>query len=298
MDDEKSPGQPNQGLSREQKVGFTLLLIFAIVAVGLGIIQIRNTMYQPFTLGSGVPSEVGEEINGVETLAYRDTDLDGLSDFDELYVYETSPYLADTDSDGITDQQEIQIGESPLCPHGRFCGTQVASTYDSGTASTSLSYTQLSNYQTDYDFTQEMKTAQEAFFNQLKSNPTEVRQLLIQQGMSADEVNMVSDEDLKALVDAAINSSMNTNGTSGSSTLSTTVPTVSQFSSDSVTNKISSDINLPPELLNKLSDPKEARTLLISQGFDKSSVDAMSDSQIIQMLQEVLNTLLGSSVSQ
>jgi hypothetical protein len=37
------------------------------------------------------------------SLSQRDTDRDGISDYDELYVLGTDPYLSDTDRDGIPD---------------------------------------------------------------------------------------------------------------------------------------------------------------------------------------------------
>ena len=52
---------------------------------------------------------------------YRDTDKDGLNDFDESYVYLTSRYLADTDSDGLSDKAEVDKGTDPLCPEGQTC---------------------------------------------------------------------------------------------------------------------------------------------------------------------------------
>ncbi|MCK4859621.1 MAG: hypothetical protein KAS87_03565, partial [Candidatus Omnitrophica bacterium] len=45
----------------------------------------------------------------------------GLSDWDELYFYNTSPYLEDSDSDGFTDKQEIDNDKDPNCPAGRDC---------------------------------------------------------------------------------------------------------------------------------------------------------------------------------
>lgn len=38
-----------------------------------------------------------------------DTDGDGLSDYDEVYVYFTDPLLADTDGDGLSDGEEVNI---------------------------------------------------------------------------------------------------------------------------------------------------------------------------------------------
>lgn len=43
-----------------------------------------------------------------------DSDKDGLSDVDEIYIYHTDPQLPDTDGDGYLDNQEISKGFSPL----------------------------------------------------------------------------------------------------------------------------------------------------------------------------------------
>mgnify|MGYP004525132229 FL=1 len=43
-----------------------------------------------------------------------DSDMDGLSDYDETNVYKTDPLQADTDGDGVSDYDEIQLGLDPL----------------------------------------------------------------------------------------------------------------------------------------------------------------------------------------
>ena len=44
----------------------------------------------------------------------KDTDGDGLSDYDEVKVYHTKPLVADSDNDGYLDGDEIRTGTSPL----------------------------------------------------------------------------------------------------------------------------------------------------------------------------------------
>ena len=116
-----SEEQGREGLSKEQKIGVILLSIFSVFAIGLGILQIRNTMYAPFALNKKIPPLLRDDINTEEALMYRDTDKDGLNDFDESYVYLTSRYLADTDSDGLSDKAEVDKGTDPLCPEGQTC---------------------------------------------------------------------------------------------------------------------------------------------------------------------------------
>lgn len=47
-------------------------------------------------------------------LKERDSDGDGLSDYDERYNQGTDPFIVDTDRDGITDGEEVAIGTDPL----------------------------------------------------------------------------------------------------------------------------------------------------------------------------------------
>jgi hypothetical protein len=46
-------------------------------------------------------------------LAFRDSDADGLSDFDEVYVFNTNPNQASTDG-GLTDSEKILNGVNPI----------------------------------------------------------------------------------------------------------------------------------------------------------------------------------------
>ncbi len=45
--------------------------------------------------------------------ATEDSDIDGITDYDELTLYKTNPFSADTDNDGFTDEVEILAGFDP-----------------------------------------------------------------------------------------------------------------------------------------------------------------------------------------
>jgi hypothetical protein len=45
-----------------------------------------------------------------------DTDGDGLTDRDEVEIYESNPLLKDTDHDGVSDGEEVKNGDSPNGP--------------------------------------------------------------------------------------------------------------------------------------------------------------------------------------
>ncbi len=114
---------PQHEFTSEQKTGFVLLLVFGVLTVVLGFLQLRNTIYKPFVIKA--KADGSEKLNALlddtTRLQSIDTDQDGLSDYEELNFIQTSPYIPDTDSDGITDKQEIDNGTDPLCPEGDSC---------------------------------------------------------------------------------------------------------------------------------------------------------------------------------
>jgi hypothetical protein len=114
---------PRQGLTSAQKTGFVLLLIFGILAVGMGVLQMRNNIFGPFVLHIDKTNldEASLFMDENARLQSIDTDHDGLNDYEEIYFYETSAYLPDTDSDGLDDKTEISQGKNPFCPEGEAC---------------------------------------------------------------------------------------------------------------------------------------------------------------------------------
>ena len=54
------------------------------------------------------------DIRAVNFSATADTDGDGISDYDEAYVYGSDPWLADSDGDGLSDGDEVGWGTNPL----------------------------------------------------------------------------------------------------------------------------------------------------------------------------------------
>jgi len=114
------PSRPPLG--RGQKISAVILGIFAVAVIGMWFAQFRKNILSP--LRSPVASgnlSAQEAPNSDDALRGKDTDNDGLSDWDELNLYKTSPYLEDTDSDGISDQVEISGGKDPNCPEGQNC---------------------------------------------------------------------------------------------------------------------------------------------------------------------------------
>lgn len=61
-----------------------------------------------------------DEIKYETNPIYYDTDIDNLTDFEEIFNYGTNPTVKDTDSDGASDSWEIQNGYDPLVFNERF----------------------------------------------------------------------------------------------------------------------------------------------------------------------------------
>ncbi len=114
------------GLTLEQKLGFAFLFVFAVLFLIISFFQIRANLYRPYALSNAVPDILIKEkfSDPVEALHFRDTDRDGLTDFEEIYIYGTSAYLSDTDGDGIGDKEEIAQGKNPVCAEGTACDKQ------------------------------------------------------------------------------------------------------------------------------------------------------------------------------
>lgn len=114
--------QPAVGLN--PKVTFGFLLGLSVLTLGLGFWQIGRSIKAPFELAAlNNAGNVSGQSDGavISALRSKDTDQDGLYDYDEFYTYQTSPYLPDSDSDGQSDGDEVLKGSDPNCPVGQNC---------------------------------------------------------------------------------------------------------------------------------------------------------------------------------
>lgn len=144
-------GKKQEEVKKRQNIIFGTLLFIGLAAFSLGIFQIMGNI--------GAPFKVKEDKNKPESplltnstqeeeltqLRNKDTDKDGLNDFDELYVYGTSPYVRDSDSDGHPDNEEVETDNDPNCPTGQTCGILEETASNSNTNATLPSQGELSS---------------------------------------------------------------------------------------------------------------------------------------------------------
>lgn len=170
---------PNPFVRRFTQPGVILTVIAIVGSMGLvgGFLQIRSRINSPFTLGAAAGSGDAVAAEG------GDIDGDGLADSLEAQIG-TSPYLADTDSDGVSDGQEVASGLDPTCI-GASCSsvpqssaTQAAEGGDEPTAAGGSSVEPVT--------------------------PEQLRALLVESGLDAQQVGSLTDDELVAAWQVAL----------------------------------------------------------------------------------------------
>lgn len=205
-------------LTPEQKVASVLLAILGFGGVILGFLSFGANIRRPFELRlaeapKGFELESQRLAREEEESKTRDTDTDGLSDYDELRVFRTSPYLKDTDSDGFDDKQEAFTGNDPNCPVGKTCGTTLGT--DTAPAPAPVMPAAPTQPSTLGGFAAGEGAPSGGFTSEadvatyLKSlGIAQVRAVLAQGGASADQLNAMTDADARVVFEKAIDAAL------------------------------------------------------------------------------------------
>ena len=204
--------QKGHELTKEQKVAFVLLVFLGLGGLVLGFFSFGANIRRPFDiqLAKSAAEEpyltlTEREEKEKEDQKTRDTDSDGLTDYDELYVFRTSPYITDTDSDGIDDKAEVYAGNNPNCPEGKTCsGTSDVSGTSSAASDLvgSLSDSPFARDLSQYDFQSEEDI--QAFVKSITVD--EIRSALANAGVAQEQLDAITDEQLQALFEQTISS--------------------------------------------------------------------------------------------
>lgn len=185
--------QTEENLPRRQKIAVISLAFLAIAVIVFSALQFHTKLNAPFatkdTANNNATSTDSKLI---------DSDGDGLSDYDEINNYQTSPYLEDSDSDGISDYDEVKQGTDPNCPTGKVCNSSETSiSTASSTVDNVAAGLTIDSGATVTD-TGAVSTTGEV-------TPAILRQILLQSGtLTAAELEKISDEEIMANYQKAV----------------------------------------------------------------------------------------------
>lgn len=182
--------------SKEQKVGLALVVGVGALSVLMGAFYVGGHLTHAFDFeydGPAVLTHEQEQAQALLELQTTDSDGDGLTDYEELYLYRTGPYLTDTDGDGIDDSAEVLAGTDPSCAPNAPCAQAVVS----NPVATNPVESDLELLPSSVQDANEMTV----IFEELISGVTaeQVRGFLIENGVSPEAVNELSDEELLQL---------------------------------------------------------------------------------------------------
>lgn len=186
---------PNQ-LGKSQKIAVAVLAFFAFLVLVFWVGQFKKNINSPFEINSSSQGQSSQQILNTQEdtdadLKAKDTDGDGFSDWDELNIYKTSPFLEDSDSDGFNDKEEVENDKDPNCPSGREC-------YNTPLSDQNSSAVQSNDVGQEVNATDSQNTS-ETDVNRILSgqaDPAAVRQLLFEAGMDKAVLDGISDADL------------------------------------------------------------------------------------------------------
>lgn len=223
-------------MDKNRKISLVFLSLFSVTIIVFFFLSFNNALRSPFETylirssepdrtfcidGYCFPEGILEgDFSGLDTTTRKpenldlkliDTDGDGISDWDELFIYGTSPYLADTSGDGISDYDAIFVhGIDPLCPRGEDCYGE-SHQYDIERETNLLDSGDFLNQgMSDFSFLLEsLVDIDDELLEELLGDddipenlrpdqvkPDDLRKMLLENGLSQEEVDRFSDEDL------------------------------------------------------------------------------------------------------
>lgn len=242
------------------------------LAVVLAIFQSRsnlNSLERDFIIPQAELAKKLEEQAGLnikpeeEELAeqkQKDTDGDSLNDFDELYIYGTSPYLKDSDSDGLEDSKELEGGTNPICPEGTEC----AQPRTGGTGTTTAAegvFDELSR-QSGEQKTQDVLSA---LNTEGEVKMQELRNQLKNLGITQEMLDQMDDNTLLELV--------------------------KQVKSEAEQGNVNTSVTAEAENIRNLST-EEKRSLLLQYGFEEEVIKNISDKELEDLFNGAINDIM------
>ena len=184
-------------LDKSRKIAVIFLAFFSVFLFFAWGITTKNRIDNP--LKPKIDESVAQkQIDESSDTSNKDSDGDGLTDWEEENMYNTSPYLEDTDGDGILDSKEVNDGTDPNCVEGNDCSS-VDVLQEQVKKQAEMDSFIDKNINLEISTTSGNGTISEDSMTkalQGESDVTTLRKMLIDAGMDEKILKAISDEDL------------------------------------------------------------------------------------------------------
>lgn len=274
MPEEKNYKPSGKSLSRRDLLFLVLILMIGAGTIIYGFFSLSEGIKSPLMAQqSSFSTEQNDELTKIIELQSTDADKDGLTDYDELYVYKTSPYLEDSDGDGFSDKQEIETGNDPNCLPGQKC----ANTGEAESEKTDQEKL-YELYGIESEAGQGSESGDMTGDAGITMTPEFLRQELLKGGISQEVLDRYSDEELMRIYSESI-MGINTDelGTE------TAEPEAGADTANKVQETPAGNTSLPENL-----NAEEIRKLLIESGADEEVLSQFSDEDLIAIYKEII----------
>ncbi|MCK4967506.1 MAG: hypothetical protein KAS12_00500 [Candidatus Aenigmarchaeota archaeon] len=254
-------------INAKQKLYLIGFIILAIGIILFGANQIYNQIYQPFAkpIDSQLTADLSqidlaELQNKLNASQMKDTDDDGITDLIENANYQTSPYLADSDSDSYNDKEEIDAGSNPLDPQSTPANINIE----------------------PVEQQIEVKEQEET-----EISAERIRQALQLAGMDQDILQQVNDQTLLELYQQTVQQT-------GTDLIKLQETQPIETDNDQLTNLDLSNLSdveenqIIKQYLETLTSD-QLRQLLIEQGIDLQTLNQLSDQDLKNIFEQVIN---------
>src|SRR3989339_125036 len=248
---------PHAKLTKRQNIILSSIGLVVVLAIGLAVWQMSRTLNLPLPVTGKEKEIVAQPKDKLdlsqksqEELKASDTDADKINDFEELYVYDTSPYLADSDSDGLDDFDEIINHTDPTCQEGQICFQS------GGVAADASGATQI--------------------------NTEDLRKVLVSSGkVTVEQAAAIDDAMLLEIYNQALEQNPEL-----AKQFQTNQPAASGKLTE-IENKATSATEALNTLSGISAD--EVRKLLLEQGFSEAELKLIGDEELMKIYQEALD---------
>lgn len=188
-----------------QKTALIILSVLFVLVLFFSVWQLIIKIKKPFIFTANQENTNQSKVTSLNE--NTDTDNDGLTDYEELFVYGTSPYLEDTDSDGFLDKDEVTKGTDPKCPDGQNCFSFDNSALDLENVAAQENLGGIISSEPDIQEPTNTEGAGQIDLQNLAGSidAATLRQILKDNGADQAILDQLSDEDLMQSYQAALN---------------------------------------------------------------------------------------------